>query len=125
MNKKMLKISYWIVTIIFVAFFIFDGIVKIIQIDQAKEIMIHLGYPLYILSILGVASILGSIAIIQTKFYTIKEWAYAGFTIKFLGASASRAFAMDGFMLIISPLVFLAVMFASYILWKKVYKRNS
>lgn len=120
MKSKTIKILYWIVTILFSLFFLADGVVKIMQIEQAKEIMEHLGYPMYVLTILGVSNILGVLAILQTKFRTVKEWAYAGFTIHFIGASASRAFAGDGIVLILSPLIFLALMFISYFSWKKI-----
>lgn len=74
---------------------------------------------MYALTIFGFAKILGVIAILQTKFYTIKEWAYAGFTFNFIGAAASRAFAGDGFGLIFAPIVILAFMFVAYFFWKK------
>ena len=90
------------------------------QIEQSKELMKHLGYPLYANTIIGVAKILGVIAILQWKFKTIKEWAYAGFTIDMIGAGASMYFAGDGILLALSPVLFLAAMFASYFLWKKV-----
>ena len=122
MKPKTAKAIYWIVTILFSLFFLMDGVIKLMQIDQAKEIMQHLGYPLYVLTILGIANILGVIGILQTKFPVLKEWAYAGFTIHFLGACASRAFAGDGVALILSPLIFLAVMFISYFLGKRIDK---
>ena len=82
--------------------------------------MALLGYPTYLLLIIGVAKILGSIAVLQTKFRTIKEWAYAGFTIDYIGASTSFYIVNASASAIIGPLIFLAVLFASYVLWKKV-----
>ena len=90
------------------------------QTEQAKEVMKHLGYPVYVNTIIGVAKILGALAILQWKFRTLKEWAYAGFTIDFVGAGASFYFTGDGILLVLSPAIFLAVMFISYFLWKKV-----
>ena len=122
MKPKTIKILYWIVTILFSLFMLFSGVSEVMQTEQGKEIMKHLGYPMYVNTIIGVAKILGAIAILQTKFRTIKEWAYAGFTIDFVGAGASMYFAGDGILMALSPLIFLAVMFASYFLWKKVEK---
>lgn len=79
----------------------------------------HLGYPMYLLIIAGMAKLLGAAFILQNKFETIKEWAYAGFAINFIGAFASRLFAGDGVSLLIPPLVALVMMFIPYILWKK------
>jgi len=96
-----------------------DGIGGITRQQAGQDVLKHLGYPMYALTIFGVAKILGAIAILQTKFYTIKEWAYAGFAFNFIGAAASRAFVGDGFGLIIAPIVALAFMFVAYFLWKK------
>ena len=120
MKPKTIKIIYWIVTILFSLFMLFSGVSGIMQTGQSVEIMKHLGYPMYVNIIIGVAKILGAIAVLQTKFRTIKEWAYAGFTIDFIGAGASMFFAGDGILMALSIIPFLAVMFISYYLWKKV-----
>ena len=120
MKPKTIKIIYWIVIILFSLFMLFSGVSEVMQTEQAKEIMKHLGYPMYVNTIIGVAKILGAIAILQWKFHTIKEWAYAGFTIDFIGAGASMYFAGDGILMALSPVIFLTVMLISYFLWKKV-----
>ncbi|MEK6984619.1 MAG: DoxX family protein [Nanoarchaeota archaeon] len=122
MKPKTIKIIYWIITILFSLFMLFSGVSEIIQTEQAKEVMKHLGYPIYVNTIIGVAKILGVIAILQWKFKTIKEWAYAGFTIDFIGAGASIYFSGDGILKALPIIPFLAVMFISYFLWKKVDK---
>lgn len=116
---KKTKITYWVVTALFVLAMLQSGIVELIPTDGSKEVMNLLGYPMYLLTILGVAKILGAVVLIQEKSGTLKEWAYAGFTIDFIGASASGAF-IGNITMIIIPLAFLAVMFLSYFLWKKV-----
>ena len=83
--------------------------------------MVYLGYPLYLNTILGIAKVLGSIALIQTKWKTIKEWAYAGFTIDIVGAGASFAFVGAGVSAQLIPLICLIVLFVSYGMWKKLY----
>lgn len=120
MKSKTIKISYWVVTGLFVLGMLQSGIVELIPTEGSKEVMNLLGYPMYLLTILGVAKILGAIALVQPKFRTIKEWAYAGFTIDFLGASASGIFVEGGIAIVVIPLVFWAVMLGSYFLWKKV-----
>ena len=123
MKPKTIKIIYWAVIILFSLFMLFSGVSELMQTEQAKEIMKHLGYPVYVNTIIGVAKILGALAILQWKFKTLKEWAYAGFTIDFIGASTSFYFAGDGILMILSPFIFLAVMFLTYFLWKKVEKK--
>ena len=122
MKPKTIKIIYWVVTILFSLFMLYSGIVEVMQNEQAREVMRHLGYPIYLNTIIGVAKILGALAILQWKFRILKEWAYAGFTIDFIGAGASIYFAGDGILMALSVLIFLAVMFLSYFLWKKVDK---
>lgn len=119
MKPKTIKIKYWITLVLFAGFMLVDGISGIAQVEQGKEILVHLGYPVYLLTITGIAKLLGSITLFQPKFRTLKEWAYAGFTINFLGAFASRLFVHDSIMEIISPLLFLAFMLLNYYLWKK------
>ena len=123
MQPKTIKTWYWILTIIFALFMLMDGIGGITRQQAGQDVLKHLGYPIYALTIFGVAKILGAIAILQTKFYTVKEWAYAGFAFNFIGAAASRAFAGDGFGLIIAPMIALAFMFFAYYLWKR-YEQN-
>ncbi len=120
MKAKTIKIIYWILHIIFVLAMLLDGIGGITRAEAGQEVMRHLGYPIYALSIFGVAKLLGVIAILQKKFKTIKEWTYAGFTINFIGAAASRAFVGDEMGLIMPPLIALAFMLITYWLGKKV-----
>ncbi|MDB5111222.1 MAG: DoxX family protein [Mucilaginibacter sp.] len=119
MTSKTIRILYWVLTILFSVAMLMDGYGGISQQEAGKEVLRHLGYPMYTLIIFGIAKVIGAIIILQTKFKTIKEWAYAGFTINFIGAAASRAFMGDGIGLIVMPLIILFIMFLSYWLWKK------
>jgi hypothetical protein len=101
-----------------------DGVAGVLRVEGGKEVMRHLGYPMYALTIFGVAKILGALALSQNRFTTIKEWAYAGFAINFLGAAASRLLAGDQIGLVLAPLVVLTVMFGLYFLWKKVAQQE-
>jgi hypothetical protein len=119
MSYKKIKIAYWIATIFFAVLMLLDGYGGVTQQEAGQEVMKHLGYPLYVLIIFGIAKILGAVAILQTRYQTIKEWAYAGFAFNFIGAFASRALAGDGAAIAIFPLIGLAILFIPYFLWKK------
>ena len=121
MSPKSVRVIYWITTVLFALFMLFGGVTEVMQNPTAVEGIVSLGYPAYFLMILGIAKVLGSIAIVQNKYKTIKEWAYAGFTIDILSASASLAYSGAGIGFSLFPLVFLAVMFVSYASWKKTY----
>lgn len=49
-------------------------------------IIYQLGYPLYMLPFIGVAKLLGIIALLVPGFPRIKEWAYAGMFFDLTGA---------------------------------------
>jgi uncharacterized membrane protein YphA (DoxX/SURF4 family) len=119
MKSKTLPILYWSISGLCSLAMLMAGVVELLRTTEGQEIMRHLGYPVYVLTIIGAGKTLGALAIIQGWFRTLKEWAYAGFTINLLGAAASRAYAGDSLALIISPFLFLAVLLTSYFLWKK------
>ena len=119
MKPKATRTFYWSISIFFAALMFMDGIGGVTQQQAGQEVMKHLGYPMYALLIFGTAKLFGAIAIVQNKFQTIKEWAYAGFAFNFIGAFASRLFAGDGFIEILLPLIMLAFLSVPYIAWKK------
>ena len=116
---KKMKIFYWIITILFSAFMLFSAIPDIVVTGEAKTFMNGLGYPTYIIPFLGVAKLLGVIAILIPGFPKIKEWAYAGLFFDLIGATYS-GIALGGFqpqiLFMLPPIVFL---FLSYFLYHK------
>lgn len=56
-----------------------------------------LGYPLYLLSILGAWKLLGVVAILVPRFPLVKEWAYAGFFFAMSGAFVSHLVVRQAF----------------------------
>ncbi|QTE23272.1 DoxX family protein [Polaribacter cellanae] len=90
MSSKSKKIIYWVVTIFLSFGMLAGGIQQLLQIGGYVEIIEDLGYPKYLLSILGVWKILGVIAILIPKFPLLKEWAYAGFFFTMSGAMVSH-----------------------------------
>lgn len=119
MKIKTQKIIFWIVTILFAGVNLFSGISELMQTPSSLGVMQFLGYPAYFLIILGIAKILGSLAILQQKYNTLKEWAYAGFTIDYLSAFASFAFVSGFTTELIIPIIFIGFLALSYWLCKK------
>lgn len=108
--------AYWISTILAAGLLFIGGILFIMQGEHQIEEMKHLGYPVYILTFLGIGRILGSVAIVIPRFPRLKEWAYAGFVIDLIAASASHAYAKDSLAQIASPLLFLVLIIVSWAL---------
>ncbi|WP_343671964.1 DoxX family protein [Chitinophaga sp.] len=100
------NIIYWTATIILALFMFVGGLAQIFRQKDNVEGFIHLGYPLYFMTILGVWKILGVIAILAQRFPLVKEWAYAGFFFAMTGAVISHIASGDHFTLFIAPLVF-------------------
>lgn len=118
MKPKTIKTLYWVFTILFALLMLLDGYGGVSRQAAGVEVMKHLGYPVYMLTIAGIAKIFGALAILQTRFQAIKEWAYAGFAINFIGAFASRAFVGDGVGELVAPIIVLGIMLIPYSLWK-------
>lgn len=89
MNKRT-KIIYWIATVWLSLGMLSSGIVQILKIEEGIESVLQLGYPAYLLTLLGIWKILGVIAILVPKFPLLKEWAYAGFFFTCTGAAFSH-----------------------------------
>ena len=120
MKPKTPKIIYWVVTVLFALVMLSDGFAGALRVAGAKEALAYLGYPEYLSTIIGIAKIFGSVAILQNVFRTVKEWAYAGFAFTFIGAFASHAFVGSGIGFLIVPIIMLAIVFLSYFLWRKI-----
>ncbi len=84
------KIIYWIATIWLALGMLSTGIVQLLKIKQDVDMIIKLGYPPYLLNILGIWKILGVIIVLIPKFPLLKEWAYAGFFFAMSGAIFSH-----------------------------------
>ena len=116
---KKINIAYWIVTGLFAAFMLFSAVPDAIPTPEAVKFITDLGYPEYIIRFLGIAKILGVIAILIPGYPRLREWAYAGLFFDLTAATAS-ALAVEGF----NPMqLFMLLFFApgvlSYIYYHK------
>ena len=102
MEKRNL-IIYWVATILFTFGMLASGISQIFRAKQMVDILAHLGYPIYLMSILGTWKILGVFVILIPRFQLIKEWAYAGFFFLMTGALISHLVCGDSGKAIIGP----------------------
>ena len=87
------KIIYWISTIWLALGMVATGAGQLIKMNAGQggvEMIAHLGYPVYLLTLLGVWKILGVVAVLIPKFPLLKEWAYAGIFFVMSGAIFSH-----------------------------------
>ncbi len=108
------KIIYWISTIWLSLGMTSTGIVQLIRIQEEVDVITNLGYPAYILTILGVWKILGVIAVLIPKFPLVKEWAYAGFFFVMSGAVFSHLAVGDGAKELFGPILLLILTIVSW-----------
>lgn len=120
---KKTNILYWVITGLFAAFMLFSAIPDILVVpDAVTMISTGLGYPEYFIPFIGVAKLLGVIAILTPGFIRIKEWAYAGLFFDLTGATYS-GIATGGFQIQITFMILpIGFLFLSYYLWHKKMK---
>jgi hypothetical protein len=97
--KKRDKIIYWIATIWLALGMLSTGIVQLFKAKGGQggvDMITHLGYPVYLLTLLAAWKIFGVVAILIPKFSLLKEWAYAGFFFIMSGAIFSHIATNDG-----------------------------
>jgi hypothetical protein len=109
-------LGYWVATGLFCALFTVGGASHLVRAEGVAEGMQRLGYPAYVMTLLGVAKLLGVAALLAPGRPLLKEWAYAGFAFDLLGAAASHVFAGDWLAALLRPLPVLALGTASYLL---------
>jgi len=122
MSEKALKIIYWIATSVFVVGLSWSAIQYLVEAPKMVATITGLGYPVYFMKLLGVAKLLGVVAIVIGRFETLKEWAYAGFTFNLIAASVSHLASGDPAWKATVPLAFLAVLMVSYAAWKRLHR---
>jgi hypothetical protein len=108
------KLLYWVPTVLIALFMTASAIPDVLRVEAALTIIRHLGYPDYFLTLIGVAKLLGAVALLAPLPRTLREWAYAGFTFDLLGAAFSHASVGDPMANVLTPLVALAVLHLSY-----------
>ena len=89
------KIIYWIATGWLALGMFSTGIVQLLKPAEDVAKLTHLGYPVYLLTILGIWKIMGVVVVLAPKFPLLKEWAYAGFFFAMSGAAISHIVMRD------------------------------
>ncbi|MCY1496260.1 hypothetical protein D3C87_143030 [compost metagenome] len=112
--EKRNKIIYWISTLWLALGMVSTGIVQLLHVKEEADMMAHLGYPLYFLTLLAVWKFLGVITILIPKFTLLKEWAYAGFFFAMTGAIYSHIASGDAVKELFPPLLLLVLTMVSW-----------
>jgi hypothetical protein len=111
------KIIYWIATIWLSLGMLSTAVVQFLKLKEGQggaDMITHLGYPVYLLTIISIWKILGVVAILAPKTPLIKEWAYAGFTFIMSGAFFSHIALGDSTTELIPSLLLLVLTLISW-----------
>ena len=118
-------IGYWATTAIVALELLAGGVTDLLHGGTAvvagpsvAGVLTHLGYPVYLLTILGVWKVLGALALLAPRLPRLKEWVYAGAFFVYMGAIASGLVRGrdDPGTYILPPLVFAVITLASWAL---------
>ncbi|MEM8926574.1 MAG: DoxX family protein [Bacteroidota bacterium] len=122
---KKTKIFYWTVTVLLILLIVPGAVFDIIKPQEVIDSFNALGYPEYLLPFIGVMKIIGVVAILQSRFDRLKEWAYAGLFIDVFGASYSHLANGDGMVKAMPALIGMGLVLGSYWLYHEVKKARS
>ena len=111
------KIIYWIATTWLALGMLSTGAVQLLKTKEGQggaDMITHLGYPVYLLTILAIWKIAGVVALLTPKFPLLKEWAYAGFFFVMTGAVFSHIASGDTINEILPSLLLLMLIGVSW-----------
>jgi hypothetical protein len=109
MNRR----TYWATTAIVVGECAVGGAMDLFRMAPFYPMLVDLGYPSYLSTILGSAKLAAAVVITAPRLPRLKEWAYAGVLINMTGAAASNA-AAHQYSGMIAPSAFAALALASW-----------
>jgi hypothetical protein len=115
-SSRSRTIAYWVTTGLLALECGVGGVMGTLQLPPFSEIMKHLGYPAYFMTIIGVWYTLGALAVLAPRFPRLKEWAYAGLVFIYSGAIASHLAVVDPPVTLVGPIIFTALVAASWAL---------
>jgi DoxX-like family len=82
--------AYWATTAITVFMLLSGGLAYLLRADFAVAGVTALGYPAYVVTILGIWKLLAVPALLAPRVGRLREWAYAGIMFDLTGATASH-----------------------------------
>jgi putative NADH-flavin reductase len=115
-HHRIRTIAYWTFTLMIAAEMVAGSMWDLLEIEYVRAVMTHLGYPLYLLLVLGAWKLPCAVALLVPRFPRLKEWAYAGAFFNYSGAVLSHLSVGDGADRWAAPLVFAGVTLASWAL---------
>jgi hypothetical protein len=112
---KLLKFTYWVSTGLVTLGMLFS-VYNYFYNPALKVAYTHIGFPDWFRVELGIAKLLGALALIIPQVPVhIKEWAYFGFFVNFLSAFFAHYMVNDPVSGLVAPISLLLLVITSYI----------
>ena len=115
--SKTRKILYWVSTLWLALGMVSTGIGQFLKTKAGQgglDSIVHLGYPIYFLTIIAIWKFLGVATVLVPKFPLLKEWAYAGFFFAMSGAVFSHLAIGDGVKEFFGPMLLIILSIVSW-----------
>jgi uncharacterized membrane protein YphA (DoxX/SURF4 family) len=111
---KTKTITYWGSTALLAFVLLSGGVAYLAHQADAEAGIAQLGYPSYLLVILGVWKLAGGLVVLAPRLPRLKEWAYAGAVFDLTGAAASHLARGNDARHVIVPLALTIVALVSW-----------
>jgi uncharacterized membrane protein YphA (DoxX/SURF4 family) len=105
---------YWATTAIVAAEGLGGGIADLLRAPPFYPVMIELGYPPYLATIMGTAKLIAAVIVVAPALPRLKEWAYAGILINMVGAIASHLATHESLTATVAPAAFAVLALLSW-----------
>ncbi len=112
--EKRNKIIYWVFTLWMALGWTSFGIIQVLQMPDEVTRITKMGFPAYVLVLLGACKLLGVVAALIPRFPALKEWAYAGFFFTLIAALYAHIAIGDPISDMIPALLLLVLTAISY-----------
>lgn len=113
---RLRQVAYWVASAPVLLATIVGAQWDLARTPYVRDVMLHLGYPLYFLTIMGVAKVLAVVALIVPRCPRLKEWAYSGVFFVYVGAASSHFAVGDEVAKIVVPTLFAVITLISWAL---------
>jgi hypothetical protein len=110
----MTRWPYWTVTVLIVGECAIGGAMDLLRMAPFYPMMIDLGYPPYLATIMGTAKILAAVVLGAPGLPRLKEWAYAGVMINMIGAASSQVARHESVSNLVAPAMFAGLALLSW-----------
>lgn len=114
------KYVYWGATGLVAAFMLFSGVMYFVA-EAPAATFERLGFPDYFRVQLGIAKIIGAMALVAPLPRWVKEWTYAGFMIDLGSAFIAHLAVGDPVSTLIMPVVGVLLLMTSYVSYHQYY----